>query len=284
MTTVGFIGLGTIGQPMALNLARAVPELVVWNRTTTRSEPLRAAGARVAATSAEVFVLAQVVILMLADAAAADQVLDGAHLDGRTVVHMGTISPADSLRLDATVRAGGGAYVEAPVSGSRVPAERGELIAMLAGETDVVENVRPLLAPMCRETHVCGPVPDALTMKLATNIFMLSTVVGLVEAFHFAARNGLDLTTLRAIADSGQMASSISRVKSAKLLDRDFSLQAGAADVLKNIRLMSDAARAAGASGPLTETMHRLLEETVAAGHGTEDFIALLHVLEAPRT
>jgi len=168
------------------------------------------------------------------------------------------------------------------VSGSRVPAEKGELIAMLAGETAAIENVRPLLAPMCRDTYLCGPVPDALTMKLATNIFMLSTVVGLVEAFHFAARNGLDLRTLRAIADTGQMASNISRVKSAKLVNRDFSLQAGAADVLKNIRLMSDAARAAGASVPMTETMHRLLDETVAAGHGSDDFIALLHILEAP--
>jgi 3-hydroxyisobutyrate dehydrogenase len=281
VTSIGFIGLGTMGQPMALNLVHAGADLIVWNRTASRTEPLRAAGARVAATVGDVFAQAEIVILMLAHAAAADEVLDGATLTGRTVVHMGTIAPEDSRRLESAVHAGGGAYVEAPVSGSRVPAEQGELIAMLAGDPAAVDLVRPLLAPVCRETIACGPVPGALTMKLATNIFMLSSVTGLVEAFHFAGRHGLDLETLRSIVDAGQMASGISRVKSAKLVSRDFSRQGGAADVLKNIRLVSDAARAAGVSVPMTDTMHRLIEETVVLGHGAEDFIAALQALEA---
>ncbi|MFI5838877.1 NAD(P)-dependent oxidoreductase [Catenuloplanes sp. NPDC051500] len=281
MTSVGFIGLGTIGQPMALNLARSGADLVVWNRTVSRTEPVRAAGACVASTAADVFAQAEVVILMLADAAAADTVLDGIDLTGRIVVHMGTIAPEDSSRLESAVRAAGGTYVEAPVSGSRIPAEKGELVAMLAGDPAAVETVRPLLAPMCRETVLCGPVPDALTMKLATNIFMLSSVVGLVESFHFAARHGLDLGTLRSVVDNSQMASGISRVKSAKLATRDFSRQAGTADVLKNLQLVAGAARAAGASTPLTETLTRLIEETVVQGHGLDDFIALLQVLEA---
>ncbi len=117
-------------------------------------------------------------------------------------------------------------------------------------------------------------------MKLATNIFMLSSVTGLIESFHFAARHGLDLETLRSVVDNSQMASGISRVKSAKLVARDFSLQAGTADVLKNIRLVSDAARTAGAGIPMTDTMHRLIEETVVLGHGAEDFTAALKTLE----
>ncbi|MDR7274177.1 NAD(P)-dependent oxidoreductase [Catenuloplanes atrovinosus] len=280
MTTVGFVGLGTMGQPMALNLVRAGTDLVVWNRTASRAEPLREAGAHVAATAAEVFTRAGVIVLMLANAAAADAVLEDADVAGRTVVHMGTISPEDSLRLRSAVHAGGGTYVEAPVSGSRVPAEKGELVAMVAGEPDAIGTVRPVLAPMCREIIVCGPVPDALTMKLATNIFMLSSVMGLVEAFHFAARNNLDLATLRAIVDDSQMTSDISRVKSPKLVDRDFSIQGGAADVLKNLSLVAGAARTAGVSVPLTETMHRLMEETVVLGHGSQDFTAALHALE----
>lgn len=281
MTTVGFIGLGTMGQPMALRLATAGTDLVVWNRTPSRTEPLREAGARVAASVAEVFAAAEVVILMLAHAAAADAVLDDVTLTGRTVVHMGTIAPEDSRRLDAAVRAGGGVYVEAPVSGSRVPAEQGQLVAMLAGDPDAVEAVRQLLTPMCRETIGCGAVPAALTMKLATNIFMLSSVMGLVESFHFAARNGLDLETLRSVVDAAQMASDISRVKSAKLVARDFTRQGGTADVLKNVRLVADAARASGTTAPMTEAMHRLLEETVVLGHGAADFIATVRALEA---
>ncbi|GAB7052458.1 NAD(P)-dependent oxidoreductase [Catenuloplanes indicus JCM 9534] len=281
MTTVGFIGLGTMGQLMALNLVRAGTDLVVWNRTASRAEPLRAAGARVAGTSAEVFTGSQVIILMLANAAAADAVLEDADVAGRIVVHMGTIAPEDSQRLESAVRAGGGSYVEAPVSGSRVPAEQGALVAMLAGDPEAIGTVRPLLAPMCRETIVCGPVPDALTMKLATNIFMLSSVMGLVEAFHFAARNHLDLGTLRSIVDNSQMTSDISRVKSGNLVARDFTVQGGAADVLKNLALVAGAARAAGVSAPLTETMHRLMEETVVLGHGSDDFTAAIKALEA---
>src|SRR5688500_9002370 len=152
--TVGFVGLGVMGQPMAVNLARpAGVDLVVWNRTPARAEPVRAAGARVAASAAEVFDRADVVLMMLAHGGAIDAVLDtvAGDLTGRVVVHMGTTSPDYSRGLETRVRARGGSYVEAPVSGSRLPAEAGRLVAMLAGEPGAVETVRPLLAPMCAE-------------------------------------------------------------------------------------------------------------------------------------
>jgi 3-hydroxyisobutyrate dehydrogenase len=147
-----------MGQPMALNVARAGIPLVVWNRTPNRSDPLRAFGARVAAAPCEVFEQAPIVILMLADGAAVDEVLGrgtpvlAATVADRTVVHMGTTSPEYSCGLAADIEAVGGHYVEAPVSGSRVPAETGDLVAMLAGDNDVVYRVRPVLSPMCRET------------------------------------------------------------------------------------------------------------------------------------
>lgn len=137
--TVGFIGLGVMGQPMALNLARAGTKLVVWNRTPERARPLREAGATVAAGPAEVFAEADTVILMLADDRVIDEVLGrgtgrfAEMVAGRTVVHMGTTAPAYSAGLAADVRAAGGAYVEAPVSGSRGPAESGDLVVMIAG-------------------------------------------------------------------------------------------------------------------------------------------------------
>jgi len=278
--TVGFIGLGTMGLPMALNLAGAGTDLVVWNRSPHRAEPFAA----VAATPDEVLARAEVVILMLANEAAIDDVLRERRLGGRTIVHMGTTSPAYSRGLEAAVVARGGAYVEAPVSGSRRPAEAGELVAMLAGDPAVVARVRPLLAPMCRETFDCGPVPGALTMKLAVNVFLISTVTGLAESFHFAERHGLDLELLRAVLDAGQMASSISRVKTAKLASRDFEIQAGIADVLKNNRLVVDAARAAGAAAPLLEVCQDLYEETLALGYGGADMASVIHAIEARST
>ncbi|MFC7845850.1 NAD(P)-dependent oxidoreductase [Streptomyces sp. NPDC057382] len=284
---VGFIGLGVMGQPMALNLARAGTRLMVWNRTAGRCEPLRAAGADVAANAGEVFHRAGTVFLMLADEAALDTVLGrgtpdfGARVAGRTVVHMGTTSAEYSRALRDDVRSAGGRYVEAPVSGSRVPAERGELVGMLAGDEDAVAAVRPLLAPMCRETFLCGPVPGALLMKFSVNLFLITLVTGLAESFHFAERHGLDQELLRDVLDAGPMASAVSRVKAPKLLERDFSVQAAAADVLKNNRLIAEAARKADLASPLLDVCHALYDETVRRGHGGEDMVAVLRAIEA---
>jgi 3-hydroxyisobutyrate dehydrogenase len=284
---VGFVGLGVMGQPMALNLARAGTPLVVWNRTPARCEPLRAAGAEVAANPAVVFDRADTVILMLADEVAVDAVLGRGSPDfatrvaGRIVVHMGTTSPEYSGSLQDAIRAAGARYVEAPVSGSRVPAEQGQLVAMLAGDDDAVETVRPLLAPMCRETFDCGSVPDALLMKLAVNLFLITQVTGLTEAFHFADRHGLDRPRFLDVLEAGPMASAVSRMKAPKLLARDFAVQAAAVDVLKNNRLIAEAARKAGLASPLLDVCHALFGETVAQGHGGKDMAAVLYALEA---
>ena len=150
---VGFIGLGVMGQPMARNLARSGTPLIVWNRSPGRSEPVRAAGACVVADPAEVFRQARVVLLMLADDAAVDAVLGrgtpafAANVAHHIIVHMGTTAPDYSRDLEADIAAAGGSYVEAPVSGSRAPAESGQLVAMLAGDPAAVAAVRPLLQP-----------------------------------------------------------------------------------------------------------------------------------------
>ena len=289
---LGFIGLGIMGQPMALNLARAVAAigvdgLVVWNRTASRAEPLRAAGARVAGSPDEVFRRAGVVLLMLADEAAIDAVLDrgGArfadNVAGRTIVHMGTTDPDYSRELEAAVRGCGGRYVEAPVSGSRTPAEAGELVAMLAGEPAAVDAVRPLLAPMCRDTFACGPVPGGLLMKLSVNLYLITMVTGLVEAAHFAGRHGLDMGQFARVLDAGPMASGVSRGKALKLVGGDFSAQAAALDVLKNNRLVAEAARRSSVASPLLDVCHALFRETVELGHGAHDMVAVLRAIEA---
>ncbi|MFF7380951.1 NAD(P)-dependent oxidoreductase [Streptomyces massasporeus] len=284
---VGFIGLGVMGRPMAMNLARAGTRLVVWNRTPERCEPLHAAGAEVAASAAEVFDRASTVFLMLADETSVDAVLGRGTPDfaprvaGHTVVHMGTTSAEYSGGLQEDIRAAGGRYVEAPVSGSRVPAERGELVGMLAGDDDAVAAVRPLLAPLCRETFGCGAVPGALLLKFSVNLFLIAVVTGLAEAFHFAERHGLDQRLFRDVLDAGPMASAVSRGKAPKLLERDFSVQAAAADVLKNNRLIAEAARRADLASPLLDVCHALYDETVRRGHGGEDMVAVLHALEA---
>ena len=150
---VGFLGLGL----MAGRLRQAGTPLVVWNRTAARTGPLAGAGAEVATDRSEVFARAPVVLAMLATEDALDATIGrgtarfARDLAGRTLVHMGTTSPAYSRGLEADVLAAGGRYVEAPVSGSRGPAAAGELVAMLAGDPAAVAAVRPVLAPMCRD-------------------------------------------------------------------------------------------------------------------------------------
>jgi 3-hydroxyisobutyrate dehydrogenase len=279
---VGFLGLGIMGEPMARNLAAAGVPVVGWSRT-----PRPVPGVSPAARPADVFARARTVLLMLAGGEAIDEVLgrDGPAfaelVRGHTIVHMGTTAPEYSAALRDDVVAAGGRYVEAPVSGSRTPAVAGELVAMVAGDPAAVKEVRPLLAPMCREVVECGPVPQALLMKLSVNLFLISMVTGLAEATHFAQRHGLDLERLRGVLDAGPMASAVSRVKVEKLVSRDFSVQASLRDVLMNNRLIAESARSAGIASPLLDACHQLFGEAVALGHGAEDMAAVVRAIEA---
>jgi 3-hydroxyisobutyrate dehydrogenase len=282
----GFIGLGTMGEAMALNLVKAGTPLTVWNRSVAKCGPLAAAGATVARDPSDLFDRCKIVILMLADGLAIDAVLtrgDGAfegRVRGRTLINMATVPPGYSKALAADIRAAGGRYVEAPVSGSRIPAEAGQLVAMVAGHAEDIAMIRTLLTPMCRQSVDCGAVPGALLMKLAVNIFLITLVTGLAEAAHFAQQQGLDLATFAAVVDAGPMASDVSRVKATKLLARDFTRQAAISDVLKNNRLVVGAAREARVATPLIDTCLALYGQTEGLGHGDEDMVAVIRAIE----
>ncbi|WP_232665814.1 NAD(P)-dependent oxidoreductase [Pseudonocardia sp. TRM90224] len=287
MTRIGFVGLGSMGEAMALNLVAAGTPLTVWNRSPDKAKALEAAGATVAPDAAAVFDRSEVVFMMLTDADAVDTVLTrgipefAERVRGRTVVHMGTTEPAYSAGLEADVRAAGGHYVEAPVSGSRAPAEAGELVAMLAGDPVDVERVRPLMAPMCRETIPCGAVPGALLMKLAVNVFLITLVTGLAESVHFARTYGLDMERFVGVLAGGQMASPVMLVKAPKMVAEEFAPQASITNVWTNTRLISAAAAAAGISLPLLEASRGLFADASALGMGDADMAAVLKAVEA---
>jgi 3-hydroxyisobutyrate dehydrogenase len=279
---VGFLGTGVMGQPMALNLARAGTELIVWNRSAEKCEPLRELGAVVASSPDEVFRAARVVIVMLAHEQAIEEVLRGdlSRVAGRIVVNMGTVSAGFSSALEREIVSAGGQYVEAPVSGSRKPAESGQLIGMLAGEPSAVEEVRPLLRAMCAETFICGAVPRALLMKLSVNLFLITMVTGLAESAHVAQRYGLDLATFAQILNAGPMASSVSKMKLAKLVTRDFSVQASIRDVSMNASLVANAAHQIGAASPLIDVCTELFAAAANSGRGAIDMAGVIEVLE----
>lgn len=290
MDTIGFIGLGIMGQPMALNLATAGTKLVVWNRSPAACEPLRAAAAEVATTPADVFARARTVIVMLVNEATTDAVLGRGQpgfaemVAGHTVICMGSNPPDYSRALGAEIEAVGGEYVEAPVSGSRKPAEAGQLVGMLGGDRDVVERVRSMLKPVCRETVFCGPIGNALLMKLSVNLYLNQMLVALAEAVHFAGHHGLDLRTFQAAIDAGPMACDVTRVKLPKLVERDFAPQAVLTDALNSEALITAAARRSGAATPLLDAGRTLYQEAVDRGHGALDMVAVLRAIEARTT
>src|SRR5690349_1766056 len=281
MQRVGFIGLGIMGGPMAANLLRGRIPLAVWNRSPKALTAAAREGARVLPSPAAVFAESDVVLLMLADEAAVDEVLRRGTPDlaglvaGRTVVACGTTSTEFSAGLERDVVAAGGRYVEAPVSGSRVPAERGELVGLLAGADDAVEEVAPLLARTCTTVVRCGRVPAALGTKLAVNLYLCTMVAGLAEAHHLATALGLDLAAFRQALDAGPMASAVSTGKLAKLVERDFEAQAAIRDVHTNTRLVADAARSVGAASPLLDVTRELFRETEDSGAGALDMAAV---------
>jgi 3-hydroxyisobutyrate dehydrogenase len=281
---IGFLGLGVMGLPMARNLDRAGTPLVVWNRSAGRYAELP--GASVATDPDDLLARCDTVLMMLQDDQAIDATLGRgtprfAAVCGKTIVHMGTTSPEYSAGLGRAVEQAGGNYVEAPVSGSRGPAESGDLIMMLAGPRSATARVRTLATPMCREIFDCGPVPNALLMKLAVNAFLITMVTGLAEAYHLADRFGLDRRTFVAVLDAGPMASRVSARKAAKLLAADYAVEAGLADVYKNNRLITDAALTRDLAAPLMAVCRELYREVVEAGHGTEDMAAVVHAIAA---
>jgi 3-hydroxyisobutyrate dehydrogenase len=178
--------------------------------------------------------------------------------------------------LDADIRSCGGRYVEAPVSGSRIPAEQGQLVGMLAGDAQALARVEPLLAPLCQTLVHCGAVPAALRTKLAVNHFLIVLVTALAEAVAAAEASDVDLELLQQVLDAGPMASAVSRAKLRKLVTREFSAEAAIGDVAQIATLVRDQARAAQIDVPLIESTARLFESARARGLRELDMAAVL--------
>lgn len=284
---VGFAGLGLMGRPMAANLLRANMSLCVHNRSPAPCEALAAAGAEVADSASSLFARCDAVILMLPDDDVTDAVLErggpefASRLAGRLIINMGTHSPDYSRALGRDIAEAGGRFVEAPVSGSRGPAEAGELVAMVAGAPDAVADARPLIAPMCRELIEVGEVPRATAMKLAVNLYLISSVTALAEATRLATASGLDLDQFARVITTGPLGSSVATAKLDKMVRRDFAPQAAVRDVVKNARLVASAAEDVGSEAPLLRESLSRFEAVASNGGGAFDMAAILMSYEA---
>jgi 3-hydroxyisobutyrate dehydrogenase len=151
---------------------------------------------------------------------------------------------------------------------------------MMSGDPDVVAEVRPLIAPMSRAVVFCGPIGNALLMKLAVNLHLTTLLAGLAEAVHFADGHDLDLELLKEVIEEGPMRSDYTSAKLGKLISRDFSIQAATSDAYNISRLISKTARAAGLASPLVDLSQKLYGKSVNIGNGRQDMASVIEAFE----
>ncbi|MBL8485789.1 MAG: NAD(P)-dependent oxidoreductase [Rhodocyclaceae bacterium] len=283
---IGFVGLGLMGRPMALHLAKAGHALHLWARRPASLEPLREAGARTHASAAEVARHAQVVFTMVADAPDVEQVVLGAGgiaeggRPGLTVVDMSTINPDAARRIAAQLAAGGMAFLDAPVSGGEIGAINATLTIMVGGEPAAFAQVLPLFEKMGKSVTLIGPSGAGQVAKACNQILTGVGVAAVAEAFNFARRSGVDPARVREALLGGFAYSRILENHGQRMLDRNFKPGFKAWMHQKDMRIVMEEAHRLGLMLPSAAATAQMFNAMVGSGLGEEDSIALLRLLE----
>ena len=279
---LGFIGLGTMGTPMALSLARKFP-LTVWNRTPSKYHHFDQTSAEIASSPLQVIQKSDIIFTMLFDGAAVEAVINGdtlSALKGKILVNTSSVTETSSHAISDRVTAAGGDFVEMPVSGGPVPAAAGQLVGMMAGDEAVVSRVKPYVEPLTKAPVYCGPVGQGLKMKYAANLYLITMTAGLSESMVLARAQGLDPGAFATVLNAGPMASVYSRAKLAKMVEGDWSANAAIADCYNSTQLIVNAARESGTEAPLIGLCGELYDRAKTEGFGGEDMIAVGKVLK----
>jgi 3-hydroxyisobutyrate dehydrogenase-like beta-hydroxyacid dehydrogenase len=266
---------------MAANLVRSGLRVRVWNRSSGRTAPLVKLGATACETAAECARGAQVVVTMVSDQAALAAVLAGDHgvLAGLAkraiVVDMSTVGRAAALEAARAVERAGGRFVDAPVSGSVKPAEKGELIALVGGRLKDVAKIEPVLAPMCKRIVHAGEVGQGQALKIILNGVGVHHLVAFTSMLVLGERAGLRRETIIEAFTSGAFASPSYVGKKAKVLARDYSPEFSLALTLKNCEANVQLQREVGLTLRVHRECMREIEEGVREGLAEEDLFAL---------
>jgi len=286
--TVGFIGLGVMGRPMAKHILDKGYTVVVHNRSRRAVDELVAAGAVAATSPADVARQSRIVITMVPDTPDVEAVLAGpdgvldALVAGTVVIDMSSISPEATRRLAGMVAAKGGAMLDAPVSGGEIGAVNGTLSIMVGGPADALLRVRPILECMGnpeRIVHV-GPEPGSgQVCKVCNQIAIGGALAGVSEAFAVARKAGVDPARVREALLGGFAASRVLEVHGERMLKRNYVPGFRARLYQKDLRLANETAAVNGVAIPATAVVTQLLNALVAAGGADLDYSALSTVL-----
>ena len=285
MTRVGFAGIGRMGSPMASNLARAGFQLALWNRSIEKAEQLAGGmGAVVLATPRELAESSNVVITMLADDRASDQVhhgengLFGATGGARYFLEMGTLSPRHIRQL--ATDAGERTVIDAPVSGSIDAARDARLMIMVGAEEAAIEPVLPVLAALSREIICLGPTGAGATMKLAINMLIRGLNQTLAESLTLAEAAGIPpADAYRAIEGSAAAAPMLGYRKPNYLDEAANPVSFALSLARKDVALAMDLALELGVAMPQTQLNLDQLQAAEAAGFGERDMASIINYL-----
>lgn len=284
---IGFIGLGIMGRGMARNILNAGFPLTVWNRTASRADEFVAAGAKLAASPAELAAETEIILSCVSDTPDVEQVLLGEDgvvqgvKQGALVIDMSTISPQTTRSIGAQLGEKGASMLDAPVSGGSEGAAKGTLSIMVGGEAEHVERARPVFEAMGKTIVHVGALGDGQTVKLANQILVVGNTLAMCEALLFAQASGVDVQKTYDAVKNGAAGSWMFTNRAPQILARDWrpgftiDLQA------KDLRLALKAAEDVGAPLLGTAMISNFYRTLQSRGLGSEGNHGLIKALEA---
>lgn len=297
MANVGFIGLGIMGGPMALNLQKGGHQLFLHSRSGVKEKALLEGGGTECASPAEVAQKAEFIITMLPNTPDVEMVLFGekgvaagltSHSGatgagggkGKLVIDMSSISPLATKTFAARIRELGADYLDAPVSGGDVGARNATLTIMVGGSEEAFARAKPLFELMGKNVTLVGANGDGQTTKVANQIIVALTIEAISEALVFAAKAGADPAKVRQALMGGFASSRILEVHGERLLKRNFTPGFRIELHQKDLSLALEGAKALGVSLPNTATCQELYNACVANGLAKSDHSAMVRALE----
>ncbi|MCX2492675.1 NAD(P)-dependent oxidoreductase [Pedobacter sp. PF22-3] len=279
---IGWIGLGNMGIPMAAQLIKADHAVTIYNRSKGKENLLKEMGASIAETPKALIAATEVVIIMVSDDAAVDQVFndkDGlfdADISNKVIINMSTVSPAISKEMAFLCKEKGGQYLDAPVSGSVKQAETGQLVIMVGGDETAFEQVKTILEKLGKMAVRLGDTGAGNVAKLAINSLLALYTQGLAETVVFANQQGIETEDLLNLLNNGAIANIFTKIKGDAIIANNYKPAFALKHIVKDLNL----AKAIGLDSPLAKTALNTFEAATAK-YGEEDLIAVIkHVKE----
>ena len=289
-TNVGFIGLGVMGRPMALNLIKGGHRLRVYGRRKETMAPLAEVGATACGSPEEVARGSEIIFTMVTTTQDVLEVVLGERgvaagaKRGSIVVDMGTISPAATRQIAARLAETGIEALDAPVSGGGIGAASGTLSIMVGGKPEIFERVRPLFACMGKNIVHIGANGAGQVAKACNQVVMLTTLQGLAEAFTFGRKTGLDPERVYQSLSGGAAQCRILEVLGRRMVDRNYSPGIEARLHYKDLQIVLNEAHTLGMALPGTALVTQMFNALIGRGGGNQDSSQLWEVLEGMST